>query len=66
MGGDLQPGRLADRLVAGLSQPEINSYGKYRGYIVVPTYEGSLAEAEKEVPANKPDPSLSALEDRKA
>eukprot|EP00983_Pelagomonas_calceolata_P072838 1151898-Pelagomonas_calceolata.AAC.6 len=24
MGGGLQPGRLADRLVAGLSQPEIN------------------------------------------
>eukprot|EP00983_Pelagomonas_calceolata_P050902 1142190-Pelagomonas_calceolata.AAC.1 len=24
MGGDLQPGRLADRLVAGLCQPKIN------------------------------------------
>eukprot|EP00983_Pelagomonas_calceolata_P072320 1151672-Pelagomonas_calceolata.AAC.3 len=28
MGGDLQPGRLADRLVAGLCQPKINTKGQ--------------------------------------
>eukprot|EP00983_Pelagomonas_calceolata_P107525 1159354-Pelagomonas_calceolata.AAC.4 len=30
--------------------------GKERGYIATSAYEGSLAEAQKEIPATKPEP----------
>jgi len=41
MGGDLQPGCLADRLLTGLGQPQINSKGKGKGYTAVSASEGS-------------------------
>eukprot|EP00983_Pelagomonas_calceolata_P096865 1158180-Pelagomonas_calceolata.AAC.7 len=47
MGGDLQLGRLADRLVAGLSQPEINP----RRLAVTPSCSCQCVSSVK--PANK-------------
>ena len=41
MGGDLQPGSLADRLLTGLGQPQIIHKGKGKGYTAISASEGS-------------------------
>eukprot|EP00983_Pelagomonas_calceolata_P012465 399568-Pelagomonas_calceolata.AAC.3 len=37
---------------------DLEGYWKGKGYIAVPAYKGSLAEAKKEMPATKPELSL--------